>query len=374
MNVLAVLFLLFDQSAAHVHFMSSTKEVSLSCTSTSPWFFCVWEGPAGERACALRDQMDTHGSSLCGKQERLEIKGNSSMCTLVIRAPSMSDQGEWTCAVSDDKMETVKDYRQLDIVVEGKMDLVEDTNMEEMVEGEKVELICSVTDAYPVPDLAWSMPSSMVGVLNTSSHAVLSPPGLSGLVSIEHHAYYTPSMHDQGGSISCMALQGNITRQVRDKVIRVKRNERREKQNGEAKDNIDMVTLVSGIILALVIILVILSWLIINTRLSSKKNDSSNVDLVKHVKSDNQNKKEKTNEEEKQFESVDMTYIDLFNIGSSNTDLENTSSSASCSSITSGDTQDASAAIDTESEESEELNKSPKPRTTYMETHFDFPL
>ena len=137
-----------------------------------------------------------------------------------------------------------------------------------------------------------------------------------------------------------------------------------------------MVTLVSGIILALVVvtILVILSWLIVNRRYNSKKNDSSNVDLVKHIKSDNQNRKEKTADEEKQFEAVDMTYIDLFNIGSSNTDLENTSSSASCSSVTSGDTQDASATIGSESEEFEELNMSPKRRTTYMETHFDFPL
>ena len=81
---------------SQMHILSSNKEVSLSCTSTSPWFFCVWEGPDGDRACALREKMGEEGNSLCGEQGRLEVRGNSSICTLVIHNPQLSDHGEWT--------------------------------------------------------------------------------------------------------------------------------------------------------------------------------------------------------------------------------------------------------------------------------------
>ena len=192
-----------------MHILSSNMEVSLSCTSTSPWFFCVWEGPDGDRACALREKMGEQGNSLCGEQGRLEVRGNSSMCTLVIHNPQLSDHGEWTCAVSDDSsLETVKDYIQLDMVVEGEMVLLPDTSMIEMVEGEKVELVCMVEDVYPTPEISWSVSRDMVGVLDTSSHEVISPSDMSHMVSIQHRVFYTPSHRDHGMNISCMAMQG----------------------------------------------------------------------------------------------------------------------------------------------------------------------
>merc|ERR1712129_460226 len=104
------------------------------------------------------------------------------------------------------------------------MDLVTDANMKEIVEGEMIELVCSVTDAYPAPKVSWSVSGILVGVFNTSSQAVVSPAGMSGLVSVQHHAYYMPAWQDRLVNISCMAMQGNITKQVRSKVIRVKKD------------------------------------------------------------------------------------------------------------------------------------------------------
>ena len=49
--------------------------VELSCHSPSPWFFCVWEGPLGERVCALKADIDKGQGTLCGVSTRLEITG-----------------------------------------------------------------------------------------------------------------------------------------------------------------------------------------------------------------------------------------------------------------------------------------------------------
>ena len=189
---------------SQIHFLSSNKEVSLSCTSTSPWFFCVWEGPGGDRACALREKIGEQGNSLCGEQGRLEVRGNSSICTLVIHNPQLSDHGEWTCAVSDDSsLETVKDYIQLDMVLEGEMVLLPETIMIEMVEGEKVELVCMVEDVYPTPEISWTVSRDMVGVLDTSSHEVISQHHILTALCVLHTftlgSWNQHIMHGQAG-------------------------------------------------------------------------------------------------------------------------------------------------------------------------------
>ena len=56
--------------------------VSLSCSSSTPWFFCVWEGPGGGRVCGLGslvtgDKGD-NTRPLCGEDTRLSIGGHLS--------------------------------------------------------------------------------------------------------------------------------------------------------------------------------------------------------------------------------------------------------------------------------------------------------
>ena len=234
------LWLLFFGSPclARVHILSSSKEVSLSCTTSSPWFFCVWEGPAGDRACALRDQMANHGNTLCGKQERLEIRGNSSTCILEIRDPVLLDNGKWTCAISDEKMDTVKDYKMLDMVVEGKMNLTAMNNTKEVIEGDKVEVVCSVSGTYPPPHLAWSTPHP--GILHTHPSEVL--PTMSGVVTVQQRAYYRTRVGERVVNISCMARQGNITRRVRSIAIKVKKDKQVDMLENE-EQNIDQLIL-----------------------------------------------------------------------------------------------------------------------------------
>ena len=49
--------------------------VELSCSSSSPWFFCVWEGPRGDRVCSLRSNIHQGGGTMCGVSEKLKMKG-----------------------------------------------------------------------------------------------------------------------------------------------------------------------------------------------------------------------------------------------------------------------------------------------------------
>ena len=210
-----------------VTIMTNTKEVTLTCITSSPWFFCVWEGPGGDRACALRDKMGKQGESLCGEQDRLEVKGNSSMCSLVIKNPEISDHGDWTCAVSDDdSLETVKDDVQLEIRAEGALVIM--PGKVELSEGEQVELVCMVEEVFPPPEISWTVSRDMMGTLDTSSNKVTIPSNKSHMVSIQHHVFYTPSLLDHGMNISCMASQGNMSKQVQSVVVRVKKPEGKE--------------------------------------------------------------------------------------------------------------------------------------------------
>ena len=80
--VLTVVVLLSEQmlirSEGIVYRSVATKvseSVVLSCDSQAPWFFCVWEGPRGDRVCSLRSDIGRGGGSMCGGSDRLAIQG-----------------------------------------------------------------------------------------------------------------------------------------------------------------------------------------------------------------------------------------------------------------------------------------------------------
>ena len=53
-----------------------SASVTLSCKSPSSWFFCVWEGPRGDRVCALREGIGNEKTGgICGNSDRLKISG-----------------------------------------------------------------------------------------------------------------------------------------------------------------------------------------------------------------------------------------------------------------------------------------------------------
>ena len=53
-----------------------SSSVVLSCNSQAPWFFCVWEGPRGDRICSLRSNIGRQGDrDRCGESHRMNIQG-----------------------------------------------------------------------------------------------------------------------------------------------------------------------------------------------------------------------------------------------------------------------------------------------------------
>ena len=98
------------------------------------------------------------------------ISGNSSSCSLLVSSPSVSDHGVWTCAVSDDRsLETIKDYRHLDIAVEGQISLSPSHSILELGEGDMADLLCRVEEGFPKPDISWGVDRELWGVLDTGS-------------------------------------------------------------------------------------------------------------------------------------------------------------------------------------------------------------
>ena len=54
---------------------SEPSQTLLSCGGEAEWFFCVWEGPRGDRICGLRDKLGSDQDKLCGEDHRFSISG-----------------------------------------------------------------------------------------------------------------------------------------------------------------------------------------------------------------------------------------------------------------------------------------------------------
>ena len=71
-----------------------------------------------------------------------EAGGNNTWCELTIEGAEIADNGQWTCALTDNNMDTVKHHRELR-VEEGE------TEELEMMAGETLEVVCSLEEAWP---------------------------------------------------------------------------------------------------------------------------------------------------------------------------------------------------------------------------------
>ena len=144
------------------HVLGEDNSRSLSCSSPSPWFFCVWEGPRGDRLCSLRGRQGDLKDGACGYDDsRLELVGNATHCLLVMRDLDITDQGDWTCALTDDNMETVKQVTSLNIIQHGNISLeVAETGERDAVQifdGERLDLSCRLEQVWPAASLQWSL-------------------------------------------------------------------------------------------------------------------------------------------------------------------------------------------------------------------------
>merc|ERR1719422_772105 len=251
----------------------------------------------------------------------------------------------------------------LDIVVEGRMELDVVNNTKTVFEGDEAEVVCSVSDTFPAPDLSWSTPDNIPDILYTYPTYIVT--SMAGLVSVQQRAFYKTKSGETLVNISCMARQGNITRRSMSKTIKVLKKEKMEKIVGE-EQTIGKLTLMSGILFSSVLFLVILILLILHVRKRSGKKNCSNIDLVDHVKTCDE-------EDRVKYEKIDTTYLDLFSNGLPQKDVMSSSSFSTITSCDSNEEPDLleSKYVDPKQEEEviakEECSKS----RDYLETHFD---
>ena len=77
---------------------------------------------------------------------------------MTITGVRAEDHGAWTCALSDSlSLDTVKDSRELGVVVEGEMSLSPGAGVIILGPGDRGQLVCRVDRAWPRPDIVWSL-------------------------------------------------------------------------------------------------------------------------------------------------------------------------------------------------------------------------
>ena len=100
-------------------------KVTLVCDSDSPWFFCAWESPQGGRLCSVQSPGQrgtvTNSGACGGAGDRLRLGGNNTQCELTIEGAEIADHGQWTCALTDNNMDTEKHHRELEIMLPGEI-------------------------------------------------------------------------------------------------------------------------------------------------------------------------------------------------------------------------------------------------------------
>merc|ERR1712180_496648 len=75
--------------------------LTLSCSSSSPWFFCLWHSPVGDKECAIQESEVT---SVCGEEgdlRTLHTQSHSSTCQLELHQVTREDHGHWMCLLND---------------------------------------------------------------------------------------------------------------------------------------------------------------------------------------------------------------------------------------------------------------------------------
>ena len=84
------------------------QNLTISCTNPSPWFFCVWEGPRGDRLCGLRDKLGSGQAKLCGEEERYTISGQLPAEKLTRPHTNQSDSGNQSIEINSENSTTRK--------------------------------------------------------------------------------------------------------------------------------------------------------------------------------------------------------------------------------------------------------------------------
>ena len=63
-------------------FVLENRMIRMSCRTSKPWFFCLWNSPNLEQSCAIQYDQPT---SVCTENNRTSIIGQRKACDLQIQ-------------------------------------------------------------------------------------------------------------------------------------------------------------------------------------------------------------------------------------------------------------------------------------------------
>jgi len=211
---------------------SITREgspLSLSCSSSSPWFFCLWHSPVGGKQCAIQ-----------------ENHTQAQECSLRIERLAREDHGTWMCLLNDIKeFDTVKASVYVEVGVAASIEWGSIQGMEEegrlvLVEGDTRDIQCVARAGYPTPTFTWtahtphthrrqrrldtlveetniierSVDTSYMDRTETPTQIQLNRTGEVSLLQSGAHLYhgqqslsYTARLQDHGSNITCTVRQ-----------------------------------------------------------------------------------------------------------------------------------------------------------------------
>jgi len=281
--------------------------LSLSCSSSSPWFFCLWHSPVGGKQCAIQENQVQ--ASVCGHQSQgRRLHSNSHKeCSLRIERLAREDHGNWMCLLNDIKeFDTVKASVYVEVGVEASIQWGSIQGLEEdgrlvMVEGDTRDIQCVARGGYPTPTFTWtahtphtrerdrrqgdtgglqerSVETSYSLGSHTHTHIQLNRTGEVSLVQSGGHLYhgkqslsYTARLQDHGTNVTCTVTQldrvggilymSSITLQLEVSELVV------YSQGSEVLE--ERIAIISGVMLA--IIFIILIFVLIALLLSRKR-------------------------------------------------------------------------------------------------------
>merc|ERR1719483_751391 len=131
------------------------SKLTISCSSSTPWFFCLFHSPMGDKQCAIQE---SEVSSVCSSDTLLSLSGESSTCSLHIARVTRSMHGGWMCLLNEIKQfGSVKTIVNVEVGVPAKVrwktDL--DEGVLYLMDGEEKEIVCGAADRYPHTDFVW---------------------------------------------------------------------------------------------------------------------------------------------------------------------------------------------------------------------------
>merc|ERR1712106_685032 len=199
--------------------MPSGERFDLSCSSSQPWFLCIWEGPMG-LACQCQSQ-EGGVRQMCQGDSRIYLSGSTTTCSMTISTVTVEDIGSYRCVLMDRSIQRVATTMDMTVGIKASLSWASMTNNKEIrrektrksttvvTSGENLMMACRANDGYPESELTLSS-SATLDLMEKEVFPSSSAPGINVLLPFS----YEGADEDTGGRLVCTSIQRDISGSV----------------------------------------------------------------------------------------------------------------------------------------------------------------